>query len=298
MISTLCLSGGGTKCISFISVLIYLENENFFKIKDIKKFVGTSGGAILGFLLSLKYKLEELKEFVLKFDFTKFEPEVDCDNFLNNYGIDNGNKIISAISTFLFEKYKLKDITFLELYQLTNIELNIIVTNYTKSIAENLCFKNNPNMSVILAVRMSISIPIIFTPVLYNGNYYVDGALTSNFPLEYCLPKETFGLVIITNQDNELSGFIKYIRGISNVLMRTISLSNFNKSLLAEYKFIELSPKLDSAVDFSIKKDIIEKLLNDGTEDAKQYLSNFIANKVAKELIDDIINNVLKNIKK
>jgi NTE family protein len=38
-------------------------------------------------------------------------------------------------------------------------------------------------MSVRLAIRISISVPIVFTPVLYNNNYYVDGGVINNFPM-------------------------------------------------------------------------------------------------------------------
>ena len=43
--------------------------------------------------------------------------------------------------------------------------------------------ENFPNMSVKLALRMSSCIPILFSPVLYNGKYFIDGGCMDNFPI-------------------------------------------------------------------------------------------------------------------
>ena len=43
---------------------------------------------------------------------------------------------MTAIKTFLEDKYQIDDISFTELYNKTNIELNIVTTNYTLSKCE------------------------------------------------------------------------------------------------------------------------------------------------------------------
>ena len=58
-------------------------------------------------------------------------------------------------------------------------------------------------MSVLLAIRISMSLPFIFTPVFYNGCHYVDGALLRNFGIEFCDPQKTIGLT--TPQPNTSS---------------------------------------------------------------------------------------------
>ena len=42
-------------------------------------------------------------------------------------------------------------------------------------------------MEVIRALSMSIAIPFIFKPVLYNNTYYCDGGLKNNFPIINCI---------------------------------------------------------------------------------------------------------------
>ena len=34
---------------------------------------------------------------------------------------------------------------------------------------------------------MSSAMPIAFKPIEYNGEFYIDGGLCNNFPLNYCL---------------------------------------------------------------------------------------------------------------
>jgi predicted patatin/cPLA2 family phospholipase len=40
-------------------------------------------------------------------------------------------------------------------------------------------------MQVFLSIRMSANIPIIFSPILHNKNYYIDGGLLDPFPYTY-----------------------------------------------------------------------------------------------------------------
>ena len=74
--NTICLSGGGLKCFSFIGALEYIEKHHNFDIKQIKKYVGTSGGAILGYLLSIGYSVSEIKEFIINFNFAKINTDI------------------------------------------------------------------------------------------------------------------------------------------------------------------------------------------------------------------------------
>ena len=100
MIDTICLSGGGIKGFSFIGVLEYLEQKKIINFSLIKNYVGTSIGAIISFLLSLKYSVFELKEFILNFNFSVLINNINIDNFFCNYGIDDGNKIMYIILFF------------------------------------------------------------------------------------------------------------------------------------------------------------------------------------------------------
>ena len=94
-IDTICFSGGGTKALVFIGAVKALIDKNVIKLKNIKKFVGTSAGSIISFLLAIGYTPFELEEFVLNFNFSKLEPKnINCDDLFTNYGLDNGNNLV------------------------------------------------------------------------------------------------------------------------------------------------------------------------------------------------------------
>ena len=291
MIDTLCIGGGGIKGIAFLGTLKYLEDQSYFNLKNVNKFVGTSVGSILAFFLSIGYTIQELIDFVLKFNFEKFSLDINCDTFLINFGIDTGQKIMTAVKTFLCEKFEVDDISFKDLYEKTNVELSILTTNYTLSKNEIFNYKNTPNVSVILAIRMSMSVPFIFTPIEYNNNFYVDGGLTCNFGLLYCNKETTLGLAIQSiTSENKIGSFPEYIINLCNILIysNTMNSIRYLEDNDMKYNYILINCKLKKSMEFNVNKEKISNLLEDGEESAKKYYSNF----VIKDIMNDLVEKV------
>ena len=291
MIDTLCMGGGGIKGISFLGTLKYLEDQDYFKLKDINNFVGTSAGSILAFFLAIDYSVDELIDFVLQFNFDKFGLEINCNTFLTKYGLDPGKKILTAVETFLKEKYDVNDITFIELYNKNKKNLKILTTNYTLSRNEIFNYINTPNVSVLLAIRMSMSVPFVFTPVEHNGHYYVDGGLTCNFGLFCCNKDTTLGLAIDNiNSDNNMGSFPEYIVNLCNILIDSNTMNSIRYLDKNDFKFnyILIKCRQQQAMEFTINKDKISDLLEDGENSAKKYYSNFIVNEVVKNLVEKV----------
>lgn len=297
MIKTLCLSGGGTHGICYIGAIEYLEMNNYLKLTDIDTFVCTSVGSIVCFLFNIGYTLKELKQFILEFDFKKLEPNIDSIFFLTNFGIDNGNKIITIIKIFLFKKFSLNDITFKELFDKTNKKIKIFTTNYTKSKSEMFSVDTFPNVSVINAIRMSISVPFLFTPVEFNDSYYIDGGITNNFPIRYCDPNNSLGIMIVNNEKKVLKKSIEslpdYFIGICKLALDSISLNQIcNNDLIinkSEYTYFKISCKQEDSLNFVLNKENIEIFLSEGTYYAQIFLNYEISKQVLYEIIDRII---------
>lgn len=175
----LVLSGGGVKGIAFVGALCALTDRDL--LTDIHTYAGTSIGALILFLLNIGYTPNELYEFIKNFDFMKLK-SFNLSTFLNVYGLDNGEKIKKFLVSFLMAKNLPADITFKQLYEKTNKYFIITSVNVNERRAEYFSYKTHPTMSVVMAVRMSIAIPFIFTPVKYNDCIYVDGGCIDNFP--------------------------------------------------------------------------------------------------------------------
>lgn len=291
MIDTICLSGGGVKGISYIGALSFLEENEYINFDNILNLVGTSSGSIICFFLSIGYSLKELEDFVLQFDFKKLEPDVNCNIFLSEYGIDDGIKIMTTIRTFLIEKLDKQDITFKELYELRNKKLKVFTTNFTLARSEIFSYDTTPDVSVLLAIRMSICVPLLFTPVKYNDCYYVDGGITYNFGLNYCNHSSTIGIAITNKKINNLDSFHSYFTGLCSIALDSISLNSICQD--EKYNYIEINCQLKEGLKFGITKEGVEELLNEGEVFAEKYYSNFISKIVIDYIIDDIISIVI-----
>uniref|UniRef100_A0A6C0H8Y7 PNPLA domain-containing protein n=1 Tax=viral metagenome TaxID=1070528 RepID=A0A6C0H8Y7_9ZZZZ len=287
MIDTLCLSGGGIKGLAFISAIDHLSNIKYIDLNIIKNYVGTSIGAIICFLLSIKYTPVELKHFIINFNFNYVNQKINISNILLHYGFIDGHKYIFILKKFLENKYNILDITFNDHYLLTNNKLTIIGTNFTKGTEKIFDYINTPNMSILLAIRISISIPIIFTPIFYEDEYYIDGGVTNNFPLKYCIMKNTIAIYIKNNINNKLNNVMSLMMGCCNILFNTISLKDNIKTL----NIIEILLEISDINIINVNNETKNLILSIGHNAAIKYISNISYN-ICNNIINDIINDI------
>jgi len=173
-------------------------------------------------MLSIGYTADELYTYLVNFEYVSVEA-LDIDAFIINYGIETGDKIKKYMEKMLNDKindiynttYSGSDITFSDLYNLTNKRLWIPVTCLNTEKCEYLCVKNTPNISVSDALRMTISIPFIFSAVKVQSIHhvtqeniekiYVDGGLMQNFPLNIfsSCPNKVLGIQVKNARNNE-----------------------------------------------------------------------------------------------
>ena len=131
----------------------------------------------------------------------------------------------------IFQIQKSTDVTFEELYQITNRELVLVTTNLSKDCAMYLSRHKTPNMSVARAVRASMSFPFIYKPVALHDNisdthdYLCDGGISDNYPIGIFDKKyngktkinyETLGIKFISSGDTKHKR-IRHPVEISNV---------------------------------------------------------------------------------
>ena len=288
-IDGLCLSGGGDKAFSIIGCLSYLEKYEKFDITKINNYYGTSAGAILSFLLIIGYTIDEIKDFIEMFDFKLLFNAISTNiiDFLNKFGFDDASKIINIIKKFLQEKINIDDITFIDLFKITCKKLNIIGTNFSKGTDVIFNHINNPNMSVITAINISMCIPLLFQPILYEGDYYVDGGITNNLPIKYCNKKTTLIIYLKFGHNNNLNSVIDLLVGCTSIMCDVISEKDFyDKSL----NIIQINNDINNII-FDLTKENKIKIIQNGYDTAELFIKN-IPNKICKFILDDIINKI------
>lgn len=220
-INTLILSGGGVKCISFIGALESLFNHQDYIQLNLKEICSVSGGCFIALMLILKYDIIEMKNIIIDTSFNNLK-KINYINFFKYWGLDSGKKLVDWLGNFIETKNLDKTITFKELYNYNPIKFNIIATNLNEFKLKQFNHETTPNLKILDAIRISMTIPLVFTKIMYNQEYYVDGAIINNYPLElYKNTDNILGFKIVSKIDTGNSQTIdKYITNIINCFIQ------------------------------------------------------------------------------
>ncbi len=159
----LVLSGGAARGLAHIGVIEELMAQGY----HIHSIAGTSMGALVGGVYALG-KLEEFKSWMLSLDKVQIIKLLDFT--LSSPGIIKGKKILDKMKSFIPDK----DIESLD------IRYSAIATDITKDATH--VFRSG---DIYEAIRASISIPALFTPVEKGELLLVDGGLVNNIPLNH-----------------------------------------------------------------------------------------------------------------
>ena len=160
--------GGGIRGIAFGGSIKYAEDHGL--MKNIKRFAGSSAGAIVAAGLAVGYTGDEISKVLHQTNFEDFKDDsfgviFDIWRFINEYGVYKGDKFLDWIGNILFQKTGNADITFKEIYDRYGKELVVTGTNVNRSTTRYFHWKKDPNMPVKIAIRISMSIPILFKTI-------------------------------------------------------------------------------------------------------------------------------------
>ena len=262
IIKNLVFSSGALQGYAFVGAYKYIYEKDL--CKKVENILGVSAGSVISLLYSLGYKPSELEKISLSVKPSYFL-NIKGDNFLNffnNYGLDDGKSFEKVLKVIINKKTNNPNITMLELYKLTNINLILGATNINKQCLEYINHKTFPNLEVYKAVRMSMSIPILFTPIKYNDDYYLDGAIISSCPIYYFKnQKNTLGFSIHYKEKkkidiNNFSDFFKSLIYSPLINLRDKEL-NCENTIIYDMFDIE-------AFDFNIGSDKIKEIIDKG----------------------------------
>lgn len=245
-------SAGAMSGLSFVGAWRALEELSL--TTDIVGFSGCSIGSIMAFLVSIGYTGDELQDlaYSLKYkDLSDFQILYALDNL----GLDTGNKIVHLLEELLERKTGSRKMTFLEHFQITGRELWINAACVEHDKCYYYSMKNSPDMDILVAVRMSISLPWIMAAVRYNGLTYIDGGFhdpcpVHMFPSDQTLVLRTKNILRIDPNEHE------FIRHTSTILFSAYQrLHSHLKDMMSEYNVIWIDTGLSAiALDVSRKQ--------------------------------------------
>lgn len=199
---TIVISGGASRSVYSLGVIA----KHWKDIDSVYKYVGTSAGSLACLLLICDYSIDEILRTILnvKMEYstkqdtcnnlsgigqfiqpylTMVSPWIDrVSNLISNNGILEQNPYICVAEQMVYNKFG-KIPTLHELYKLTGKKLVTVGACITTYDPVYFSYEKFPDMPCTLAVDISCRVPFIFTPIKYEGHFYVDGGLSDHFPI-------------------------------------------------------------------------------------------------------------------
>lgn len=269
---SLVLSGGSINGIITLGALQYLKDKNL--INNIKVFVGTSIGAVICYLIIIGYTPVEIIVYLCT-HYKLFE-KMKCINIVNATR-GEGAVSFSGISEEL-EKMTINKIG--KLLTLKDLEIQfektfICVTyNTSKSRPEYLCSEKYPDLPCLSALRMSCNLPLVFESYKYGDSFYVDGGLTSNFPLDIAekYGKKVIGISLSYNmaEDNPNNNFLEFIYKLLYVpIAQSIFHRIQNKAITTTV--VEIETGTMDFFNFDVNAKTKLEMFSKGYEDIKKF---------------------------
>ena len=285
----LVLSGGGARGIAHIGVVDELIERGY----EITAIAGTSMGSLVAGVFAMG-KLKEFEEWIVKLDKKGIFHLVDFT--LSTQGIIKGDRVLNKIKEIVGEG-KIEDLPISYAAVATDIK------NKTEVV-----FKEG---SLFDAIRASISIPTVFTPVSLDNKLLVDGGLLNNLPNNHVDQSKSDYLFSVNVNANipvlkleknkeeketeenryltRMKDFLEHMNifsnekheehfGYFNLINRTISImidnnAQYNLKNFPPDALFEISRDTADTYDFFMAKTLVET----GREVAKKVLDEFEA---------------------
>jgi len=276
----IALSGGGMKGIAHVGALEVLEERGL--LKNVKEYIGTSAGALIGLCMCIGYTLSELRAICMELDFSSaqnLDPEIVM-QFLENFGFDDGINTDKLLTVLLKAKRIDPNITFEEFArQFPNSpRLRVYAVEIQRCTIYEFSLEKTPRAELRTAVRASSSIPIYFTPVydISLNNVYVDGGLIAHLPFHHLTTEErneTIGIAFSNSisEPVETLTFMKYM-----VKLYYSVYTNQNKQLYKDWRHRIIMVPCGNfpSIHFGASPAEKEGLIETGREGALEFLLN------------------------
>lgn len=279
-----CLSGGGTKAIGHLGVLHYYHEKGLLDLERVKDFPGTSAGSIINLLLISGYTpIEILSEVygINNFFASGANSSGNIWDLLSNYGFLSINPPMKLVETMVIKKLG-KVPTLGELYKMTGKRLISPATNISKKPKPELVYitpESHPRMRCTDVCKLSSKLPLIFQRVQYNGEYYEDGGLGDNFPIEAVdiRGKNVLG-VIVTGSDMGGTETLPFINYLYRVIMFPINTNTHlrSRNLPSNVKLVSMDfddvPVIELNMEHSRKMGMFMRGYKDAEREEKKEL--------------------------
>jgi predicted acylesterase/phospholipase RssA len=276
-------SGGGLAGFAFYGAIKESHRQGIWQLENIQTIYGTSVGTIVAVMLALKYDWETLDDYLIKrpwqnvFTFNLYSI-LDTIHKRGMFGIE----IIQDIFLPLFNGKDIRmDVTLLDFYKLTNIEIHMCTTGINSFQLIDISHKTHPEWTVIEAIYSSCAVPVLFTPLFKNNECYCDGGLLANYPLEQSIrnganPTEMLGIRYKGSDVDECNQnvtfettLLDYVIAIINRLIGIVLDKQEPHTIACEYYIWCPSLSIYDLINTTNKSELRQQLIQQGVNAVK-----------------------------
>ena len=262
---TVVFAGGGARGLAVVGALQTLRDLTGIDFgaklpRALKNVAGVSVGCVFAFLIAVGCNVTEISEFCSAFDTSDTINANPVILMLGGLSIDDGTLLKKFVKALFHKKGIDENITFLQLYEKTQIHLNITITNVSKNEVEHLNYESFPQESVFTAILASMSLPLIYPPIIAtNGDMWIDGGVLENFPMMRYDAENLLGFDFLykRSQNQKLDTLFAYIHKIMQIRQIPLDIVSWNlmskqhrlKSVLIDTGTVEVIPTLPLSAD-------------------------------------------------
>lgn len=282
MIEHIVIESGGYKGLYALGAFYQLNKEKFYNIENIKTIFGTSIGSYVGVLLCLKMNWDDLLEYFIErpwHNSIKVPPLLD---FYTSKGIIDSSFFKISLANLLLSKDLSLDSTLKDLYEYSKIELHIFTVEVQDFKLIDISYKTHPEMKIIEAVYRSCAIPYIFKPCWSADNYYIDGGVLDDYPVEKCINNggdvdNILGLRFERpapkkiDQNCNIFDFSRHLHSKLIEICRKYKKKDY-KELKYEIKIFGKNSEVEECLNLLKERNLRNKYVNHGKEAAIKFL--------------------------
>lgn len=282
-IKNIVFEGGGVLGMAYAGAIQELENQNI--LHQVERVAGTSAGALMAMLVSLRYDTAKLKKVIDSTDFHQFEDHFNPLHVATHYGIYRGDFLLEFIQDLIYDVTKNNRITFKELHEQGYRELKVFACNLNTTSLQEFSHQVTPDVIVAEAIRASMSIPLFFHAWQFSQgidvkHLYVDGGTIYNYPINTYDLSETLGFFFQNKHDGKDTGLrfdhpVKYVEAMFSALLKAQKIDfHQNSDQVAATVFIDTHGI--SSTDFKLSAEHKTLLYESGMEATKNYFNNLL----------------------
>ena len=314
----LVFKGGGVRGIAYMGALEALGELEI--IDGVERVAGTSSGAIASTLVSFRLPVEQIKEIFDSLDISQVPQKSALSakggkildlaspgsykRLFDKFGWYSSEYFYQWISNVIADQCKGNArATFSDFYRSGFRDLYIVASNISRHRAEIFSLDTTPDVAVADAVRLSMSIPLYFEALRYDGkrfgvgDYYVDGGLYNNYPLEIFdkwkyvndarkytdgINWESLGL-FLSPDENKYEEVVEFPKNLWEFVALTgrnyydaHQMAGLEKNVMDEKRTIKINDCGISSVDFDIQpgSESYRQLYESGRKAVRDFVSS------------------------